>query len=63
MEDLYESKAVLLIGNDPTEQNPLVAWQIRSGIRHRNSKLFIINSADIKLKRKATSVRQSSGRH
>jgi NADH-quinone oxidoreductase subunit G len=53
MEQLYLSKAVLLIGNDPTSQNPLVAWQIRSGIRHHGTKLFIVNANDIKLKRKA----------
>jgi len=54
MEQLYESKAVLLVGNDPTNQNPLVAWQIRSGIRHFGTKLFVINANDIRLKRKAT---------
>src|ERR1700736_2994147 len=54
MEQLYKSKAVLLIGNDPTNQNPLVAWQIRSGIRHHNSKLFILNAHEIKLHRQAT---------
>jgi NADH-quinone oxidoreductase subunit G len=54
MEQLYQSKAVLLIGNDPTNQNPLVAWQIRSGIRHFGTKLFVINAKEIKLKRKAT---------
>jgi NADH-quinone oxidoreductase subunit G len=54
MEELYQSKAVLVIGNDPTNQNPLVAWQIRSGIRHFGTKLFIINANDIKLARKAT---------
>ncbi len=53
MEQLYQSKAVLLIGNDPTNQNPLVAWQIRSGIRHFGTKLFLLNSNEIKLKRKA----------
>src|SRR5260370_598169 len=53
MDQLYKSKAVLLIGNDPTNQNPLVAWQIRSGIRHHGTKLFILNSKDIKLERKA----------
>jgi NADH-quinone oxidoreductase subunit G len=53
MEQLYQSKAVLLIGNDPTNQNPLVGWQIRSGIRHFGTKLFILNSNEIKLKRKA----------
>jgi NADH-quinone oxidoreductase subunit G len=54
MEQLYESKAVLVVGNDPTNQNPLVAWQIRSGIRHFQTKLFILNSGEIKLHRKAT---------
>jgi NADH-quinone oxidoreductase subunit G len=62
MEQLYQSKAVLVIGNDPTNQNPLVAWQIRSGIRHFGTKLFLINSNEIKLKRKAKQfVRIASG--
>ncbi len=54
MEQLYQSKAVFLVGNDPTNQNPLVGWQIRSGIRHFGTKLFVINSNEIKLRRKAT---------
>src|SRR5207247_8641953 len=54
MEQLYQSKAVLLIGNDATNQNPLVGWQIRSGIRHFGTKLFVINANEIKLKRRAT---------
>jgi len=53
MDELYRSKAVLLIGNDPTNQNPLVAWQIRSSIRHHGTKLLVINAADIKLNRVA----------
>jgi NADH-quinone oxidoreductase subunit G len=54
MEQLYDAKTVLVIANDPSNQNPLVAWQIRSAIRHHDSKLFILNSRDIKLDRKAT---------
>src|SRR5947199_8778076 len=62
MKQLYESKAVLLVGNDPTNQNPLVGWQIRSGIRHFAAKLFVINANEIKLKRKATQfVKVSAG--
>ncbi|HXT76778.1 MAG TPA: NADH-quinone oxidoreductase subunit NuoG [Candidatus Eisenbacteria bacterium] len=56
MEQLYKSKAVLVVGNDPTNQNPLVAWKIRSGIRHHGTKLFIVNERDTKLARKATQV-------
>ncbi|MGB8659849.1 MAG: NADH-quinone oxidoreductase subunit NuoG [Candidatus Acidiferrum sp.] len=54
MKLLEETKAVLLVGNDPTNQNPLVAWQIRKGIRLNGAKLFILNTRDIKLQRKAT---------
>ncbi|HTZ49580.1 MAG TPA: NADH-quinone oxidoreductase subunit NuoG [Verrucomicrobiae bacterium] len=53
MEQLCDAKAVLLIGNDATNQNPLVAWQIRTAIRHQNAKLFVIDSKEIKLDRKA----------
>jgi len=53
MEQLYQSKAVLVIGNDPSNQNPLVAWEIRAGIRHFDTRLFLLNSREIKLKRKA----------
>src|ERR1019366_1896890 len=53
MAQLYEGDRVLPVGNDPTEKNPLVAWQIRSAIRHRGSRLYIINSKSIKLLRKA----------
>lgn len=54
MRGLAEAKAVLLVGNDPTNQNPLAGWQIRKGIRHIGAKLFILNSRDIRLHRKAT---------
>ena len=53
MTQLYEADAVLLVGHDPTEQSPLVAWQIRSAIRHRGARLYVINSKSIKLLRKA----------
>jgi len=54
MEQLYKSNAVLVVGNDPTNQNPLVAWKIRSGIRHHGTKLFLVSSREIKLGRQAT---------
>ncbi len=50
---LGDAKAILLVGNDPTDQNPLVAWQIRSALRHHTASLYIINSKQIKLRRKA----------
>ncbi len=53
MADVYTAPAVLVIGNDPSQQNPLVAWQIRTGRRHHGAKLYIINSQPSKLERLA----------
>jgi len=33
MREVYDAPAVLVIGNDPTEQHPLLAWQIRNNVR------------------------------
>ena len=51
--DVYNAPAVLLIGNDVTQQNPLVAWQIRTGVRHHGLKLYVINSLPSKIHRQA----------
>jgi NADH-quinone oxidoreductase subunit G len=55
MADVYNASAILLIGNDPTEQHPLLAWQIRNNVRLHRAKLYVINSQQIKLRRQATS--------
>ena len=54
MRDVLNAPAVLLIGSDPTEQHPLLAWQIRTAVRLRRSRLYVANSRVIKLKRQAT---------
>jgi NADH-quinone oxidoreductase subunit G len=54
MADVFTAPAVLLIGNDPTEQHPLLAWQIRSSVRLHRTRLYLINSRPIKLRRQAT---------
>jgi len=53
MRDVLTAPAILLIGNDPTGQHPLLAWQIRTNVRLRRAKLYVINSAPIKLRRQA----------
>jgi NADH-quinone oxidoreductase subunit G len=58
MRDVFNAPAILLIGNDPTEQHPLLAWQIRNNVRLHRAKLYVINSAPIKLRRQATSFTQ-----
>jgi NADH-quinone oxidoreductase subunit G len=54
MRDVLNAPAILVIGNDPTNQHPLLAWQIRTNVRLRRAKLYIINSVPIKLRRQAT---------
>ncbi len=58
MADVFTAPAILLIGNDPTEQHPLLAWQIRNNVRLHRAKLYVINSQSIKLRRQATSFTQ-----
>jgi len=58
MADVFSAPAILLIGNDPTEQHPLLAWQIRNNVRLHRAKLYVINSQSIKLRRQATSFMQ-----
>jgi NADH-quinone oxidoreductase subunit G len=54
MRDVFNAPAVLLIGSDPTEQHPFLAWQIRSNVRLHRAKVYVVNSAPIKLRRQAT---------
>jgi NADH-quinone oxidoreductase subunit G len=54
MRDAHDAPAILLIGNDPTEQHPLLAWQVRTNVRLHRAKLYVANSSPIKLHRQAT---------
>jgi NADH-quinone oxidoreductase subunit G len=45
--------AILLLGNDPTEQHPLLAWNLRTNVRHHNARIYLVNHTGIKLERQA----------
>src|SRR5271170_4180287 len=45
--------AILVLGNDPTEQHPLLAWNLRTNVRHNNARIYLVNHAGIKLERQA----------
>ncbi|HZD92929.1 MAG TPA: molybdopterin-dependent oxidoreductase, partial [Candidatus Sulfotelmatobacter sp.] len=53
MREVASASAILLIGNDPTERHPLLAWNIRNNVRLNQAKLYIANSQPIKLSRQA----------
>ncbi len=65
MKDVETAQAVFLIGNDVTQQNPLVAWQIRSGVRQHGARLYVLNERPSKIHRQAkiaVEVAKGSGR-
>src|SRR6266853_1924776 len=53
LRDVASAPAILLIGNDPTERHPLLAWNIRTNVRLNNARLYVVNSQPIKLRRQA----------
>ncbi len=54
LRDIAAAKAILLLGNDPTEQHPGLAWQIRTNVRLNQARLYVANHNPIKLRRQAT---------
>ena len=53
LRDTQTAKAVLLVGGDPTNQSPATAWNLRTAVRLNGAKLYIANTAEIKLRRQA----------
>lgn len=53
MEGVLAASSILLIGNDPTHQHPLLAYQIRQAVRQHGARLYVISSSEIKLRRQS----------
>ncbi|SFS14446.1 NADH-quinone oxidoreductase subunit G [Granulicella pectinivorans] len=58
--DTANAKAVLIVGGDPTNENPLTAWNLRSDVRQNAARLHIANHQQIKLTRQAKTFVQVS---
>ena len=54
MEDILLASSILLVGNDPTHQHPLTAFQIRQAVQRHAARLYVINHQEIKLRRQAS---------
>jgi NADH-quinone oxidoreductase subunit G len=54
LRDIATAKAILVIGGNPTEQHPGLAWQIRTNARHNAARVYVVNHELIKLRRQAT---------
>jgi NADH-quinone oxidoreductase subunit G len=53
LRDIASAPAILLIGGDPTNQHPLLAWNIRTNVRLNRARLYVANERPIKLERQA----------
>ena len=58
--DTANAKAVLIVGGDPTNENPLTAWNLRTDVRLNAARLHIANHQQIKLTRQAKTFVQVS---
>ncbi len=51
--DIAGACAILLVGGNPTEEHPLLAWTLRTNVRLNRARLYVANSKPIKLERQA----------
>jgi NADH-quinone oxidoreductase subunit G len=56
LREAASAPAILLLGNDPTAQHPLLAWNLRTNVRLNKARLFVVNHAAIPLERQAKAV-------
>jgi len=53
--DAASAPAIFVLGNDPTEQHPLLAWNLRTNVRHNSTRIYLANHREIKLRHQAKS--------
>jgi NADH-quinone oxidoreductase subunit G len=55
LREMATAPAILLIGGNPTEEHPLLAWNLRTNVRLNRGRLYVANTKPIKLERQAKS--------
>ncbi len=53
LRDIASACAILLVGGNPTDEHPLLAWLLRTNVRLNRARLYVANSQPIKLARQA----------
>ncbi len=61
LREIGAAPAVLIVGGNPTEAHPLLAWQLRTNVRLNRARLYVVNANPIKLERQARAALQISG--
>ncbi|HEY2842131.1 MAG TPA: molybdopterin-dependent oxidoreductase, partial [Bryobacteraceae bacterium] len=61
-DDLYNAKAVLVVGADLSQQHPFLAYQARANVRHHNAHIYAVTSGPVREDQQAVeSIRVSAG--
>jgi NADH-quinone oxidoreductase subunit G len=58
LRDIAAAPAILLIGGDPTQEHPLLAWALRTNVRLNRARLYVANARPIKLDRQAKATQE-----
>ncbi len=56
LRDIASACAILVVGGNPTDEHPLLAWLLRTAVRLNRARLYIANHTTIKLERQARAV-------
>ncbi len=62
VKDLYNAKAVLVVGTDLSQQHPLLAFEVRANIRHHSAHVYVVTEGPVREDQHATaSLRAGKG--
>src|ERR1700761_4599518 len=53
LHDISHAPAILLIGGNPTDEHPLLAWELRTNVRLNKARLYVAHTDRSKLERQA----------
>jgi NADH-quinone oxidoreductase subunit G len=58
LREVGDAPAILLLGGNPTEEHPLLAWNLRTNVRLNRARLYVANTSEIRLERQAKAVQR-----
>ena len=58
LREIAFAPAILLVGGNPTEEHPMLAWALRTDARLSKARLYVANDKSIKLVRQATATQK-----
>jgi NADH-quinone oxidoreductase subunit G len=54
VKDLYNAKAVLVVGTDLSQQHPLLGFEVRANVRHHSAHVYVVTEGPVREDQHAT---------